>query len=138
MSDCTYGFVDEQGILLGFAVCELDDFETLDRIKDEFNSVEYHVLDLTKVPAVIGSTYWLDTQFVVPSPYPSWSWNSEHNAWQAPFPEPEEPVDAKWRWVEDIGDYELVSPIPYDNPTPTEPAGAEWQWNDETQSWDML
>jgi hypothetical protein len=62
----------------------------------------------SKRPAVFGGTYRADiNEFIDPSPYPSWSLDS-NNDWQPPTPKP---TQGNYYWSEqDLAWIEIISP----------------------------
>jgi hypothetical protein len=63
----------------------------------------------SKRPAVFGGTYRADiNEFIDPSPYPSWSLDS-NNDWQPPAPKP---TQGNYYWSEsDLAWIEIISPV---------------------------
>lgn len=110
MNEITYGFVDSNNILIQTAVCVENDTETLNRIKNEFSASNYYKMNLEKEISSLNVSYWTGTRFCLPSPYPSWLFDEESNAWKPPIPYPsiDEENPIFYRWNEDIINWEQV------------------------------
>jgi hypothetical protein len=111
MNEFTYGFINEQNILIGFAVIEENDQETLERIKIEYGASLAYKMDLEKEPTVLNNTYWNGSRFVPLQPYLSWIFNENTNMWESPVAEPEfDPENPVfYRWNEEILNWEEIS-----------------------------
>ena len=89
MTDIIYGFVDDKNVLIDTAIVTEGDTETLQRIQNDYQATNaYPVKDLEKQKLVSGKTYWNGVALVYPCIYPSWVWNEEAIAWEAPIPIP--------------------------------------------------
>ena len=96
MSEVTYGFVDEENILFATAIFIDGDTETIERVKNQFSASACYKMNLEKELALFGEAYWNGSRFLLPSPYPSWIFNEDLNAWIAPVPYPENDLDYFW------------------------------------------
>ena len=94
--EVVYGFINENNTLINFAIFKKNDFETLERVKNEFNAFAAHEMDLTKELAIIDEAYWSGTRFLWPSPFLSWIFNDEANLWEAPVPHPNDGKSYIW------------------------------------------
>lgn len=84
MSEVTYGFVDENNILLNAAVFIEGDVETVERVKNEYKANAYYLMDLTKELVLPGEAYWNGKRFIWPSPNPNYVWSEDVNNWIDP------------------------------------------------------
>jgi hypothetical protein len=112
MSEVTYGFVDENGILKETAIFIDGDTTTLERVKEEFSAHAYYKMNLEKELALLGIAYWGGSRFLLPSPYPSWIFNEDKNNWESPVPYPtiEEGSDERYSWDENTTSWLLLPP----------------------------
>lgn len=94
--EVVYGFVNEENILTDFAIFKKDDFETIQRVKNEFNAHAAYPMDVTRELTTIGEAYWNGKRFLWPSPYDSWIFNEEKNDWEAPIPYPSDGQRYNW------------------------------------------
>jgi hypothetical protein len=109
MAEVTYGFVNEENVLIAFAVAESGDTDTLNRLVSQFNAVNFHAMDLTKETTALNETFWNGTRFIHPSPFPSWVWSEEKNDWKAPI---DGPLDGKYyEWNESTLNWIEVPPL---------------------------
>lgn len=110
--EVVYGFVNENNILINFAIFKKNDFETIERVKNEYKANQAYQMNLSKEPARINETYWNGARFIWPSPFPSWVFSDEINEWQAPIPYPtvEEGSDEQYIWDENTTSWLLLPP----------------------------
>jgi hypothetical protein len=104
-NECTYGFVDENNILIQVANFIENDFETIERVKNEYQAFAFYKMNLEKESPVLNIAYWNGTRFLLPSQFPSWVWNEELNSWVAPVPIPDDGKPYFWSeetlsWIE--------------------------------------
>jgi hypothetical protein len=147
-NEVTYGFVNENTVLIGHAVFVDGDLETIERVRKEYDAVfSYKVQDLTKEILTVGTAYWNGSRFVLPSPYTTWVFNDESNSWEPPIPMPEN-IPTKYFWSQETEQWE-VNPIPaspfsswvfdealfvWKAPTPV-PDSGYWTWDEPSVSW---
>ena len=110
MSEVTYGFVDENNILFATAIFIDGDIETIDRVKNEYSASACYKMDLNKELALLGTAYWNGSRFLLPSPYPSWTFDEELNGWKAPIDPPTFDVNNPkyYIWNESILNWEEI------------------------------
>jgi hypothetical protein len=115
--EITYGFVDENNILINTAVVNENDTEILETIKEAYNVTNAYPVDLDKITVYVGKTYWGGTRFLNPPLYPSMVWNEEINAWETPVPCPIEAIPGHyWSWDESIVNWVSLEAEPFVEP----------------------
>lgn len=82
--EVTYGFVDSNNVMVDAATFIENDFETIERVKNEYNATAYYLMNLDKELILPGKAYWNGNRFVWPAPYPEWIWDEDQNNWVAP------------------------------------------------------
>lgn len=82
-----FGFVDANNLLIAGAVCEENDTETIERIKNQFGASEAYQFTDDKI-FMPGTAFWTGTKFALNKPFPSWV--EENDKWVAPIPYPSE------------------------------------------------
>jgi hypothetical protein len=105
MNEINYGFINENNLLIGFASCIENDFETIERVKKEYGAYEYHPLN-GAIP-YINECYWNGSTFTTPKPFSSWHWDSEKLEWAAPKEVPD--INLNYYWDEIELDWVLIS-----------------------------
>jgi hypothetical protein len=104
-NEVVYAFLNEENYVLGTAVVIEDDFETINRIKQEdYQAVSARPIDMTKVLIEPLDTYWDGEQFRGPKPLASFVWDKE-KGWIPPIPYPSDGLDYYWNeetlsWIE--------------------------------------
>jgi hypothetical protein len=125
LNEVTYGFVDENNIIINHGIFIKDDLETLERVKNEYGAhAAYEVKDLSKEILAIGINYWNGSRFVHPCPpeLDGFIFDEEENNWIAPNEYPEDgniyvwhTITKSWKTVQELG-IEVPEPIALDTP----------------------
>lgn len=58
INEIVYGYVDSNGVLINTIVAVEDDFETLDRIREETGASNYYPLDTVVYRPEFGALKW--------------------------------------------------------------------------------
>jgi len=103
-----------------------------------------------------GMTYDVERDvFVMPQPYPSWTYNEENNDWEPPIPMPEITEQYYWIWNEENTRWQPVylepkkipkSPFEswiwngteWEAPSPYPTTGYSYIWNESTKRWNKV
>jgi hypothetical protein len=125
LNEVTYGFVDENNIIINHGIFVKDDLETVERVRLEYGaSAAYEVKDLSKEILAIGINYWNGSRFIHPCPdaLNGFIFDDESNSWISPIPYPEDgksyqwdPITQSYKSYEELGLEE-----PSNTPPPTE------------------
>jgi hypothetical protein len=113
LNEVTYGFVDENNIVINHGVFIKDDLETVNRVKTEYGAhAAYEVKDLSKEILSIGVNYWNGSRFIHPCPtaLDGFIFDDESNSWISPIPYPEDEnlyawdkITKSWKTVQELG-----------------------------------
>lgn len=125
LNEVTYGFVDENNIVINHAIFVDGDLDTVERVKNEYGAhAAYKVNNLLKESLAIGESYWNGLRFVHPCPegLNGFIFDDESNMWISPIPYPEDgkyyqwdPITQSYKTYEELGLEE-----PNNTPPPTE------------------
>ena len=107
--EITYGFVNEDNILIDTSVILEGDTETLERIKTEYSAVNAYLIPEEHFNSIIvGGSTWNGTRFIPPKPLASSIWSDEYGQWIHPIDYPE---DGKvYLWDEETISWKEVLP----------------------------
>jgi hypothetical protein len=106
----TYGFFDENNILIETAVILENDVETLKFLCEKYNAVAHYISE-EKIPLISRNfSQWQDGELRVP-PYPNWIWNTENQDWESPVPMPETPEGKTPVWSVEQNDWILIEKV---------------------------
>jgi hypothetical protein len=113
LNEVTYGFVDENNIIINHGIFIKDDLETVERVKAEYGATAaYEVKDLSKEILTIGVNYWNGSRFVHPCnpDLDGFIFDEEENTWVPPYDYPEDgnmyawdTITKSWKTVQELG-----------------------------------
>lgn len=82
----SYGFIDENNVLIATATCIENDTNTLERIKNDYSAINYY--PIKDIVVLVNSSIWTGESFTTEKIYNSWIWNNEIKMWEPPVPMP--------------------------------------------------
>lgn len=113
LNEVTYGFVDQNNIVINHGIFIKDDLETVERVRIEYGAHTAHeVKDLSKEIMAIGINYWNGSRFVHPCPSElnGFIFDDEINNWVPPTEIPEDgnlytwdPITQSWKTFQELG-----------------------------------
>ena len=107
MSDFTYAVIDAAGVVENIVLADGND--AVDVLRLLIPDAQEILLTTSDTgPAYIGGDL-VEGRFRMPSPYPSWLWNSESFTWQAPILYPQD--DRGYVWDEELQEWTPMPPF---------------------------
>ena len=120
MADQQYAFIKD-GKVVNTAIFDEPDASLLNVFKEEHN-----VDEIIECPSYVNPEFtWDGTDFISPSPFPSWLMDKAKKAWVSPVEQPEEGGPFIWdeatlSWKTLVSD-DLKAPFDPNFPEPTNP-----------------